>query len=648
MRILGKYSIFILLSLLAVVFILLAIFSTGTHGGADDYVHYSIARYAFKYPALFLDHWGKPIFTLLSSPFAQFGFTGMKIFNIIVGSFTAYLLYLLLKIRNYKLAIIAPVFLFFAPIYTVLLLSGMTEIFFSFLLVLAIYLFFREKYIFAAIVVSFLPIARTEAFILIPFFIIAFSWRKKWTSLPFLLTAFCLYGLVGWIFVYHDFFWLIHQNPYKYKVPLYGSGELLHFVKNLKNITGLPLLILSIPGFAIAFYNLFKKGIKLQNPESEEILLIMIPLATYFAAHSYIWWKGIGASIGLIRVMTCIIPLWMFYSVKGLEFISGYLNKYKFAKYLLAAAALYFVVITPFKVYVIPVKRLASHEVTKKAADWILSNKLTRYTVFYYEPYVTTALEIDPYNQKASHALVFDNQVPSKGLPDSAVLVWDAQFGPNEGGLPLDNIMKDPQMQLLKIFRPAVPFTVLGGFTYEIYIFQKISESHFHNNYDIAKSTAEEDIPGFERKILFYNGFEKPSDRKELKPDSLVSHSGKFSVFLDTINEYSLTFQADCSEFSKVKSGSIRIIIYCLTGKETDKTSLTLVSSIENNGKIYEYHVQKLSDLSAVSGKWTRAVLQFPIPELKSPKDIFKVYLWQHGKPLIRLDDYTIELLILQ
>ena len=259
-----------------------------------------------------------------------------------------------------------------------------------------IYLFFKEKYIFAAIVASFLPIARTESIILIPFIIIALCWKRKWISLPFLLTAFCLYGLIGWIFLYHDFFWLIHQNPYKYKVPLYGSGELLHFVNNLKNITGIPLLFLSIPGFLVGFYNLFKKGINVKNPECEEILLIMLPLATYFAAHSYIWWKGIGASIGLIRVMTCIIPLWVFYSVKGLEFFARIFKEYRIVKIMLVLASLYFVIITPFKVYAIPVHRLPSHEVTKKATDWMIENKLTRHILFYYEPYITTALGIDP------------------------------------------------------------------------------------------------------------------------------------------------------------------------------------------------------------------------------------------------------------
>ena len=50
--------------------------STGVTGETDSITHYQIARYAFKYPEYFLNHWGKPLFTILASPLAQFGYLG--------------------------------------------------------------------------------------------------------------------------------------------------------------------------------------------------------------------------------------------------------------------------------------------------------------------------------------------------------------------------------------------------------------------------------------------------------------------------------------------------------------------------------------------------------------------------------------------
>ena len=46
----------------------------------DGIVHYQIARYSWEHPHLLLYLWGKPFFTLISSPFAQFGLKGMYVF----------------------------------------------------------------------------------------------------------------------------------------------------------------------------------------------------------------------------------------------------------------------------------------------------------------------------------------------------------------------------------------------------------------------------------------------------------------------------------------------------------------------------------------------------------------------------------------
>ena len=63
----------------------------GTADNGDSVQHYLISKYAWQHPVLFLDHWGKPLFTLLSSPFSQFGMEGMKVFNLIVFTSTLFL-----------------------------------------------------------------------------------------------------------------------------------------------------------------------------------------------------------------------------------------------------------------------------------------------------------------------------------------------------------------------------------------------------------------------------------------------------------------------------------------------------------------------------------------------------------------------------
>ena len=84
----------LLLSLLYLgssIFILLLF--TGTGNEADSINHYLFAKYAPEHPNLFFNHWAKPLFTLIASPFAQFGFVGVKIFNVLCGLASSIFIY---------------------------------------------------------------------------------------------------------------------------------------------------------------------------------------------------------------------------------------------------------------------------------------------------------------------------------------------------------------------------------------------------------------------------------------------------------------------------------------------------------------------------------------------------------------------------
>ena len=72
-----------------------------------SYYDYLFARYAPQHPELFFHHWAKPLFVLLSCPFAQFGFIGVKVFNFIVSLLIIVGTYLICKEMKIKQAIVA-------------------------------------------------------------------------------------------------------------------------------------------------------------------------------------------------------------------------------------------------------------------------------------------------------------------------------------------------------------------------------------------------------------------------------------------------------------------------------------------------------------------------------------------------------------
>jgi hypothetical protein len=166
------------LLILGLIFSFVAAFTDIPEGGADNYAHFNISRWAFRYPHLFLDHWGKPVFTILTAPFAQFGMTGVRIFNVVAGLLTAWFCYRLAVELKLKYAWFAAVVAVFTPIYFVMMFTGMTEVLFS-LFWLFLYIFFSEDSIFlSAIVISFLFWSGVKALFCYCFYLVALLVEK--------------------------------------------------------------------------------------------------------------------------------------------------------------------------------------------------------------------------------------------------------------------------------------------------------------------------------------------------------------------------------------------------------------------------------------------------------------------------------------
>jgi len=79
------------LGLLFIVGVITIFNTTNSYGGGDNISHYFGSHWGWKHPAYLFNHWHKPVFTILSSPFAQFGFNGLRIYNLIIGLSTAFI-----------------------------------------------------------------------------------------------------------------------------------------------------------------------------------------------------------------------------------------------------------------------------------------------------------------------------------------------------------------------------------------------------------------------------------------------------------------------------------------------------------------------------------------------------------------------------
>ena len=215
----------------------------------DGIMHFNISQASWSDSQLFIHHWGKPLFILLSSTFAQLGFSGIVFFNILIFIITVFFAW---KISS-NLEI-PPLFQAAYPLvlisifdYSSCILSGLTEPLFSLFIMIAFWLILSKKWFWFAFIISFMPFIRSEGQLPILIAFLLFSILGKWNSIPFLLTGFIIYGILG-IFLIGDFWWYFTNSPYEWSNDIYGSGNWYDYLKSYKQYLGNTGLILTITG----------------------------------------------------------------------------------------------------------------------------------------------------------------------------------------------------------------------------------------------------------------------------------------------------------------------------------------------------------------------------------------------------------------
>ncbi len=471
-----KKELTLVLSLLTVFLLasVVIIFNTeNSFGGGDPFSHFKLAYWGWKYPRLLFDNWGKPVYTILVSPFAQLGMNFARLYNVLMGLLTAFFAWKLSRVLKLNNAWIVALLVLFTPIYFSLMFAALTEVTFSMLLMLSLLLFFQRKYIWSAVVISFLPLVRTESVVLIPLFLLAFGLKKQWKLLPLFTTGFFLISWLGRPF-YKSFWWLITEMPYKGgATDIYGHGRLFHFINQTKGILGYPIAGLFCVGLVAGLWFWIKKDRFKLNQRFYFLLLIPAGYLLYLAAHSYVWWKGMGNSLGLIRVIGAVTPLAAITALSGFDVLADIFSKYRKITVAVSALLLLWIVYAGATTHLDGFRKSKPQQILTQACDYLKENDLGKNKIYYFSVYIPYRLGIDPYDSQYSSEGVPHTPKISDAIPEGSIIVWDAHFGPNEGKTPLDKLLGDNGLLVLNIFRPENPFKVLGGYNYAVYIFQK-------------------------------------------------------------------------------------------------------------------------------------------------------------------------------
>ncbi|MFA6129030.1 MAG: hypothetical protein WC699_17160 [Bacteroidales bacterium] len=622
----------IVLLLVAIVLIVIQLLSTGVSGETDSIFHYQIARYAFKYPEFLLNHWGKPLYTILSAPFAQFGFTGTIVFNLTCGLLSAWFAYLIARRLEYRHAWVAIVFTIFTPVYLFIMYSGLTEIIFSLVLIAGIYLFISKRFIWSAVVISLIPFARTEGVMYIILMIPALLWMRQYKALPFLLTGFVVFGLAG-LPQYHDPFWFFTKMPYNTSsADLYGSGSFWTYFKDMGYILNYPLIIMVIAGLAFLLLDLRKVGRDLRNIKYVTLYLLIIPsIFGFILAQSFLWWKGLGILVS-IRFMACVLPLVAILAITGFERLMLKARFSNILTFVFGTYVIFLVVYKPFTYHVVPSKTAINFAVMEKLTTWLKSSPYNDRRVLYTDPMYPFYRGTDPFDSQINYKVYsYENKKPVNLLNQGELLLWDPQFAGFEGHLPLDSLMNNPNFRLINIFTPVESFTVIGGEEYKLALFMK----------------APRDTNGLVYQPFYLNDFESGLSAEEMtKVTQEHCISGKQSMSLSPSNVYSASAQGKLKFLPDSGFVSIRSSVRILNPDPTEKGKILLVVSIEDaDRKIYRYMAVKDSETDYKPGEWFDLSRTDLIDANTPAGGSYKVYVWYTGKNKIYVDDLKLEYL---
>lgn len=436
----------------------LAIFTPGTGGGGDSLAHYFISQNSWYDTFSMFRHWGKPFFVFFSSPFAQFGFVGIKIFNALCGTLASYITYLVAHKLNKNTSWSIPLIAFTAPGLYVYLMSGLTEPFSALVCISSVYLLLTKNTAWGLILASFLPFCRSEAQLFLFLFAAYALLNNKWKYLPFLLTGYVTYSIVGRLVFFDSFLW-IFDIPYKSGKSPYGSGPWFHYIVRLFYMLATPAYILLGLGF-------IKMGIRFFKEKSfwkTELILVHFMAIGLITAHSIVWALGVYASAGLERVMVVVFPFLWLIMLDGLNFLKEIFSRlYKPVVFAIPAI---FIIGQVIFISRHPVSNYYKNITIKlNVEDKFLRDEVAPFIQEYYphvncfileKPYLAIELGFNPMNRAIRGDWNIINSDTIKLPQDEALFIWDNVYPNVQYNASLEKARNHPQLKEVKEFNTS-------------------------------------------------------------------------------------------------------------------------------------------------------------------------------------------------
>jgi hypothetical protein len=298
---LNKWQLLIMLVVLTAIHFGYSYLSTGMLQG-DEGVQYMNMKSFWNDHNVILGNWAKPGWKIFYVIPALGGFKFLMLYNSLISASCGVLAYSIAKLRGVKYPLIAPILLLSQFLWIELAFRNYSEMITALFLISAVYFHYKNKFILAALFLSYCLIVRQEMIPVVGLYFIFLLIKKKWLSIIALGTFPFLINFWGWM-VKGDPLYLLNEalatsQKFKDMFPRQGFD---HYFRVATPIFGV-LCVLGLLAY-IGLIILRKRKID---------YFIFVPAILFFLFHSIFQWQGvkIGTSTGgNWRYLLVISPL---------------------------------------------------------------------------------------------------------------------------------------------------------------------------------------------------------------------------------------------------------------------------------------------------------------------------------------------------
>jgi hypothetical protein len=613
--------------------------SDSPYDTGDGIVHYQIARYSWKYPQLLLDLWGKPFFTLISSPFAQFGIKGMYVFQALNAAVISWFLFDIASKINLKYVWTIPAFVFFAPVYFAVMNSGLVEISFGMMFMFSVWLVFNKKYYASSMVASLLPFVRPEAYVVMPLLIVIYIYRKQFIAIPLLLSGSVIYSIIGY-FHFKDILWVINRN-YQLAGDNYAGnkGSYFHYFELYDQIWGTVYTILLILGIGVILwqgYKLFRRKPEHEYVEEVFVLFLGSTIGSFILHTLLFGMPGILNNLGMLRYLAVLIPGSAFIALVGLNIINSSLFfKVRFLRPLLVVTVIILVVRSSFAQWYYPFEPYNQQYVIRQMAVYIKTDWPEFKKICFLHPLLPALADLDPYDSQKVQTLWSTDPETLNQLPDSTLLLWDSHFMKSDGKISFQWLSENPNFTLLKHYRfsnEELPFEACLFIRTDNATPIPVPVEIVSPKGMISESLIQETIT---------HTFENDPANFQQWIAKLKYFSGRSTLEFTPNMEFGPTFLIKIGDINKNSALKSVTLKYNLFQSDTIKNMVSVVEIKDKNKQISWEGLVIKQPLEA--NKWNAIELQHSFPELLNDETLnVNVYIWNKDKQNFYIDDFEV------